>query len=172
MLPPWWWPGFEPENHVLEIVQGYARSASAHPLIVVGAAPLAQEYTDAIRAAAQLDPRVRLLGRVDDQDVLDQLYANAMTYLHGHSVGGTNPSLLRAMGAESPVLALDVDFNREVAGETARFWSGPQMLPALLAEAEADPAATAQAGASARRRAAEHYRRGARRRCLRRVSPR
>ena len=99
-----------------------------------------------------------MLGREDDQEVLDQLYANALTYLHGHSVGGTNPSLLRAMGAGSQVLALDVDFNREVAGGSARYWSGPDALPALLAEAEADPAATALAGAAARDRAAELYR--------------
>ena len=90
---------FEPENHVHEIVDGYHRARARLPLVVVGSAPYADEYTAAIEAAAEGDPRVRLLGGVWDQGQLDELYANALTYLHGHSVGGTNPSLLRAMGA-------------------------------------------------------------------------
>ena len=57
-----------------------------------------------MRSAAR-DPRIRLPGAVWDQGQLDELYANALTYLHGHSVGGTNPSLLRAMGAGTAVLA-------------------------------------------------------------------
>ena len=56
---------------------------------------------------------------VDDQDLLDALYAHAYTYAHGHSVGGTNPSLLRAMGAGTAVIAYDVPFNREVLDERA-----------------------------------------------------
>ena len=94
---------FEPENHVLEIVEGYRRSAASQPLLVVGSAPYANEYTSRIHEAAAGDPRIRLLGGVWDQRLLDQLYAHALTYLHGHSVGGTNPSLLRAMGAGTAV---------------------------------------------------------------------
>ena len=90
---------FEPENHVDLIVAGLRASAARRPLVVVGAAPYAEEYTARVRSEAHDDPRVRLLGAVWDQDLLDQLYAGALTYLHGHSVGGTNPSLLRAMGA-------------------------------------------------------------------------
>ncbi len=88
---------FEPENHVEQIVEGYQRSRAEMPLIVVGSAPYADEYTRRIHAAA--DDRVQFIGAVWDQELLDQLYANAFTYLHGHSVGGTNPSLLRAIGA-------------------------------------------------------------------------
>ena len=53
--------------------------------------------------AAGEDPRIRFLGGVYDQDLLDALYLHAHTYVHGHSVGGTNPSLLRAMGAGTAV---------------------------------------------------------------------
>ena len=81
---------FEPENHVEEIVQGYS-AASRHPLVVVGSAPYSGAYTAEIRSMADTDPRVRLLGGVWDQRQLDELYANALTYVHGHSVGGTNP---------------------------------------------------------------------------------
>src|SRR5215207_7890633 len=54
---------FEPENHVLEIVEGYRRSAAVRPLVVVGSAPYADEYTAAVTAAAGADPRIRLIGR-------------------------------------------------------------------------------------------------------------
>ena len=60
--------------------------------------------------------------RVWDQELLDQLYANAFTYLHGHSVGGTNPSLLRAIGAATATTAFDVVFNREVLGDAGRYF--------------------------------------------------
>ncbi len=149
---------FEPENHVLEIVQGYARSKSADPLLVVGAAPFAQRYTEQISATAAGDERIVLLGRVDDQAALDQLYANALTYLHGHSVGGTNPSLLRAMGAGAQVLAFDVNFNREVAGPDARYFATPADLAALLDEAEADPEGAVAAGSALQQRASQRYR--------------
>ena len=54
------------------------------------------------------DARVRFLGGVWDQALLNQLYANALTYQHGHSVGGTNPSLLRAIGAGAATDAFSV----------------------------------------------------------------
>lgn len=58
--------------------------------------------------------RIRWLGHVRDQSLLTRLWRNAGIYFHGHSVGGTNPALLQALGAGAPVLALDTPFNREV----------------------------------------------------------
>ena len=142
---------FEPENHVLEIVKGYVASTASLPLIVVGSAPYSDEYTQRVREAA--DGRVRFLGGVWDQELLDQLYANARTYLHGHSVGGTNPSLLRALGAGAPTVAFDVVFNREVLGNAGRYFSDPAGLSWLIADAEADPAASSERGRMALARA-------------------
>ena len=136
---------FESENHVLEIVRGYAQSDAAKPLVVVGSAPYADEYTAQIRDAA--DDRVPLMGGVWDQELLDQLYAHAASYLHGHSVGGTNPSLLRAAGAAASVVAFDVPFNREVVGEHALFFSTPADVADAVHAVEADPdAARARGG--------------------------
>jgi glycosyltransferase involved in cell wall biosynthesis len=135
---------FEPENHVLELVRGYVASDATKPLVVVGSAPYADAYIAAVREAA--DDRVRLLGGVWRQDLLDQLYANAYTYLHGHSVGGTNPSLLRAAGAGAPIIAWDVIFNREVLGEPAWFVGDEAAIRAALEAAEADPEDTAERG--------------------------
>lgn len=139
---------FEPENHVLEIVRGYAASGATLPLVVVGSAPYSDAYTRAIQQAA--DPRVRLVGGVWDQELLDELYANACTYLHGHSVGGTNPSLLRAAGAGAPVIAFDVSFNREVIGSDGWFFADEAELGRRILEAEVDPETAVATGARLR----------------------
>lgn len=149
---------FEPENHVLEIVRGYAQSAAELPLIVVGSAPYADEYTKAVRRVAHDDPRITMLGAVWDQDQLNQLYAHAVSYLHGHSVGGTNPSLLRAMGAGTAVLAWDVSFNREVLGGVGGFFDRPEAAARLIERAEADPATVQANAAAVQERARTEYR--------------
>ena len=148
---------FEPENHVDVIVEGYARSASVLPLIVVGSAPYSAAHTTRIREIAAADDRIRLLGGVYDQQLLDELYGNAASYLHGHSVGGTNPSLLRAMGAGAHVIAWNVGFNREVAGEVATYFSDAGEVAVQLAAAEAQPDVTFARGARLRERARKLY---------------
>ncbi|MGY1670789.1 DUF1972 domain-containing protein [Geodermatophilus sp. SYSU D00710] len=145
---------FEPENHVDVVVEGYAASDAAKPLVVVGSAPYADAYTRRVHALA--DERVRFLGGVWDQELLDQLYAHCATYLHGHSVGGTNPSLLRAIGAGAAVTAYDVDFNREVVRDSGRFFRTPQDVARQIAAVEADPEGTREAGRRARALAARY----------------
>ena len=148
---------FEPENHVLEIVEGYHRSSATAPLVVVGSAPYSAEYTRAISRAAEGDPRIRLLGGVYDQDLLDALYFHALTYVHGHSVGGTNPSLLRAIGAGTPVIAYDVGFNREVLNDEGWFFTSPQDIGELFTLVEGDPDAAAARGRRNRTDAARRF---------------
>jgi glycosyltransferase involved in cell wall biosynthesis len=148
---------FEPENHVREIVEGYHRSEAELPLVVVGSAPYADDYTAAIEAAAEGDPRIRLLGGVWDQGQLDELYANALTYLHGHSVGGTNPSLLRAMGAGTAVIAFDVDFNREVIGVEGEFFGTAADVAERVRKAELTSGEMLLRGWSLRERARQRY---------------
>jgi glycosyltransferase involved in cell wall biosynthesis len=125
---------FEPENHVLEAVHAFKASEETKPLVVVGSAPYSQWYVDAVHGAAANDPRIHFTSGIYDQELLDQLYGNATTYIHGHSVGGTNPSLLRAMGAGAAVLAYDVEFNREVTNDQALFWSDADALTGLFDE--------------------------------------
>jgi glycosyltransferase involved in cell wall biosynthesis len=142
---------FEPENHVDVIVDGYSRSSAALPLVVVGSAPYADEYTRRVHSLA--DDRVRFLGGVWDQELLDQLYANSRTYLHGHSVGGTNPSLLRALGAGAATTAFDVVFNREVLGDAGRYFRTAEDVAALVDATEQDSDDTAARSELARKRA-------------------
>ena len=150
---------FEPENHVDLILKAYRDSNSRLPLAVVGSAPYAEAYTERIRALAEGDSRIRLLGGVWDQDLLNQMYTQARSYLHGHSVGGTNPSLLRAMGAGTAVLAYDVVFNREVLGEEGgRYFNSAESLGESLEVLEEDSQLAGALGAAARERALGHYR--------------
>lgn len=148
---------FEKENNVLPAVQGYLRSDAKLPLVLVGSAPYASDYTAEIERLAASDPRIRLMGGVWNQDLLDQMYAHAATYIHGHSVGGTNPSLLRAMGAASPVLAYDVCFNREVLGADGQFFDSPDALAALLNAAEQSPQSMQDLGTELQSRVGTMY---------------
>lgn len=148
---------FEPENHVDVIVEGYHRSDATMPLVVVGSAPYSAKYTDSIGEIARRDPRIHLLGGVWDQDVLDQLYAHALSYLHGHSVGGTNPSLLRAMGAGTAIVGWDVVFNREVAGAAGSYFSTPAELAHSVEEVERYPFRFRDIGEHMQERARERY---------------
>lgn len=149
---------FEPENHVELIVRGYHASDAELPLVVVGSAPYSDDYTARVREAADGDPRIHLLGAVWDQDLLDQMYAHTRLYLHGHSVGGTNPSLLRAMGAGAPVSAYDVVFNHEMAGDGVAYFSDAKGVGDAVIAAESDPVAARRLGEQVRYRAAERYR--------------
>jgi glycosyltransferase involved in cell wall biosynthesis len=148
----------EPENHVDVIVEGYRRSGAILPLVVVGSVPYPSDHERTVQTLAASDPRIRMIGGVWDQDLLNSLYAGSASYLHGHSVGGTNPSLLRAMGAGASVIGWDVNFNREVLGDTGRFFATAAELAELVEATEKDPAAAHDLAESGRQRAAERYR--------------
>jgi glycosyltransferase involved in cell wall biosynthesis len=148
---------FEPENNLEIIIQGYQQSAARLPLLVVGGAVYATDYVDQIRELAERDGRVRLVGPIWDQELLDQLYANALLYLHGHSVGGTNPSLLRAVGAGAPVVAFDVCFNREVLGANNTLFSTPDGVASAVEAAEQDINGTLGRGVHTRRDVLQRY---------------
>jgi glycosyltransferase involved in cell wall biosynthesis len=146
---------FEPENHVLEIVRGYRASHARLPLVVVGAASYSHEYALAVERAAAGDPRIRLVGALWDQGLLDQLYCGSRSVLHGHSVGGTNPSLLRAMGAGTAITAYDCVFNREVTGGHALWFIDEKGVAMAV---EHDESGRDGRGSQARRRAETAYR--------------
>lgn len=69
------------------------------------------------------DARIKFVGTVYDQELLKKIREGAYGYFHGHEVGGTNPSLLEALGSTNLNLLLDVGFNREVAQDAAMYWT-------------------------------------------------
>lgn len=111
---------FEPENHILEMVRAAANRESGPPLIVVSNTNTDGAWQKEVMCHA--GPLVRFLGPVYDQKTLRALRFHSQVYVHGHSVGGTNPSLLEAMGTGSFVLAHDNPFNREVLGPMGRYF--------------------------------------------------
>jgi rhamnosyltransferase len=69
------------------------------------------------------DSRVKFVGTVYDQELLKNIRENAYAYIHGHTVGGTNPSLIEALGSTKLNLLIDVGFNKEVGEDGALYWN-------------------------------------------------
>lgn len=105
------------------------------------------------------DERIKFVGTVYDQEMLKKIRENAYAYFHGHTVGGTNPSLIEALGSTDLNLLVDVGFNREVAEESALYWSMTQGdLAQLIDKADEMSADEIQKmGQCAKKRVAEAY---------------
>ena len=103
----------EPENQIHVLLDAYARSQRRLPLLVLGGFD-ANAYGRELKAQ---HPEAHFAGGVYDAAALDALRGRSALYLHGHSVGGTNPSLIEAMAAGALVVAHDNLFNRWVMGE-------------------------------------------------------
>ena len=69
------------------------------------------------------DKRIKFVGTVYEEELLKKIRENAYAYIHGHSVGGTNPSLLEALSATQLNILYDVGFNREVGQDACIYWS-------------------------------------------------
>ena len=125
----------EPENHVLEIIEGVERSKSMRPLVILGDVKNPNQYVKEL--LIHQSARVRFLGTVYDREKLVALRYHAHCYIHGHSVGGTNPSLLEAMACSSLIVAHDNPFNREVLDGSGLFFKNRNDLAAVLDAIEA-----------------------------------
>ncbi|NMG47277.1 DUF1972 domain-containing protein [Azoarcus communis] len=112
----------EPENSLLEIVSGFSRKPRGMKLVVLGKYDRSHDYQNQVLAAA--GDEVLFVGAIYDKKVVSALRFHSALYVHGHQVGGTNPSLVEALGAGNAVLAHDNKFNRWVAGDRACFFEG------------------------------------------------
>lgn len=101
----------EPENNVDMIIKGFLLSNSKYPLIIVGNTLDTKYVNDLLKYKSN---NVLFVGGIYNKDELNSLRYCCKAYVHGHSVGGTNPSLLEALGAGNYVIAHDNPFNREV----------------------------------------------------------
>jgi glycosyltransferase involved in cell wall biosynthesis len=147
----------EPENNPDIVVREYAASDATMPLLVVGGANYESGYLAELEATP--DPRVRFLGPIYEPEHIEALFLGARAYVHGHEVGGTNPSLVTAMGCGQVVLAHDVRFNREVLAGNGLLWTKePGSLQARIEEVEADADALQdRAAVTCRERIREFY---------------
>lgn len=135
-----------PENSLDAMLAGFSRSSSKRRLVVVGDANYRNAFHERLQQMAAADERIMMVGRVSDQQLLKELWCNAYAYVHGHSVGGTNPALLRAMGYGACVVARDTVFNREVLGDTGLFFEDEASVTRLIDELDPDPARVERLG--------------------------
>lgn len=127
------------ENNPDLIVRAFERLKTKKLLAVAGGVNYRSEFVRRLRQTR--DPRVRFLGHVGDAVHIKELHCNAYAYLHGHSLGGTNPSLLKALGYSNCILALNTPFNREVLdGYGIMFEHDVDDLVRQLQAIENDPA--------------------------------
>ena len=103
---------FEPENHPLLTAKAFSKLRTDKKLVIVGGSPYSTSYVR--KLMRYRSTKVLFPGFIYDHEVLRELWCNCFAYVHGNSVGGTNPTLLQAMGAGCFVIAYDVLFNREV----------------------------------------------------------
>ena len=128
----------EPENSLLEIIQAYTQAPRRFPLLVLGhfrpeQNPYHAKVLDTAKAGNVLFP-----GAIYDANIVKSLRFHATAYMHGHQVGGTNPSLVEAMAVGNAVIAHSNPYNRWVAGENARYFHDVGSLVDHLDAIEAD----------------------------------
>ena len=115
---------FVPENNFETIIREFMKSGTKKDLVIVTDYQNNAFYDELLKSTGfNKDSRIKFVGTVYDQPLLKKIRENAFAYIHGHSVGGTNPSLLEALGLTDVNLLFDVIFNREVAEDGAKYWS-------------------------------------------------
>lgn len=120
----------EPDNSILEIVKAFSAKRRPVDLVVLGKYTPTRKYHKKVLDAAS--EQVIFPGVVYEPDRVLRLRANALFYIHGHRVGGTNPSLVEALGAGSPIIAHDNEFNKWVAADAAVYFRSESDLSAAV----------------------------------------
>lgn len=141
----------EPENNILPMIQAFASKPRDLDFICLGKLePDKNTYHQAVIAASA--GRVIFPGAIYDPSAVQALRFHAAAYCHGHSVGGTNPSLVEAMGAGNAIIAHDNPYNRWVAGDDQFFFSDATECGAVFDRIANDPDAPSRARIQARAR--------------------
>ena len=115
---------FVPENNYETVIREFMKSSTERDLVII-CNHEGNAYFDELRQITGFDKdkRVKFVGTVYDQDLLKYIRNQAFAYIHGHEVGGTNPGLLEALAQTDLNLIYNVDFNHQVAQETALYWN-------------------------------------------------
>ncbi|MEI8278330.1 MAG: DUF1972 domain-containing protein [Bacteroidota bacterium] len=111
----------EPENNIEMIIKGYVQSGNLQPLVVVGKTD--NYFGTYLKETYQAQNQIKFTGGIYDGDIINNLRYFSLLYFHGHSVGGTNPSLLEAMGCSALIAANDNVFNKAVLGNDALYFA-------------------------------------------------
>ena len=145
-----------PENNADLIVRAFEKVTTKRLLAIAGNANYRSAFVDQLKETK--DPRVKFLGHVANPEHVKELHCNAYAYIHGHSLGGTNPALLKALGYGNCVLALGTAFNKEVLQDYGiLFENNPLDLTDKLQQIEDHPEIAARYGLRAPERIREAY---------------
>ncbi len=150
---------FVPENNVETIIREFMSSSTTKDLAIITTENKSLYNTLERKLHFSEDPRIKFVGTVYDQELLKKIREHAYAYLHGHQVGGTNPSLLEALASTKMNLLLNVGFNREVAGRSALYWNKIKgSLSQLIADCDAmSEQERAKFGRRAKKRIRDEY---------------
>lgn len=121
----------EPENNISTIIEGYRNAKTNYPLIIFGGL---NEYGLALKDKYIDDPRIKFVGPNYNQEELNNLRHYSRYYFHGHSVGGTNPSLLEAMASNALIIANNNIFNKSILNEGAIYFDSDTHITKILNE--------------------------------------
>lgn len=126
----------EPENNIHILLEAFAENA-AMPLVTVGNW-MNSEYGRDLLKKYRDKQNIFQLSPIYDQIRLNELRLGCTLYLHGHSCGGTNPSLVEAMYLGLPIVAFDVNFNRETTENKALYFRDAEELKNICGSIEAE----------------------------------
>jgi glycosyltransferase involved in cell wall biosynthesis len=145
----------EPDNSILPMVEAFSRRRRGMKLVVLGKLEESSAYHAAVKAAAS--DEVLFPGAIYEQKTVQALRFHARAYCHGHTVGGTNPSLVEALWCGNAVLAHRNRFNLWTAGAEQFFFSDADECEGMIERILTDDIAVARAGRMARLRAATDF---------------
>lgn len=152
---------FVPENNYETIIREFMASPTRRQLVILTNAS-ENKFMKALRESTGFDKDKRIVfaGTVYEHELVKRIREGAIAYIHGHEVGGTNPSLLEGLASTQINILMDVCFNREVGGDaTLYFDKNPGTLQKAIAQAEAMPLEERAAyGKKARQRILDDYR--------------
>ena len=115
---------FVPENNYKTMISEFMKSNTKKDLVIITNVEKNKFYEKLRKATGfEKDSRIKFVGTVYEKELIKKIRENAFAYIHGHSVGGTNPSLIEALATTDLNLLFDVGFNREVAEDGALYWS-------------------------------------------------
>lgn len=120
----------EPENNIDIVLEAFSRNPR-YTLVMVGNWNNS-EYGKQIRTRYAMFSNLILLDPIYDQRKLDLLRGNAYLYIHGHSAGGTNPSLVEAMYLGLPIITYDVSYNRTTTENKAFYFKTPEDILKII----------------------------------------
>jgi len=150
---------FVPENNYETMIREFMKSNTKRDFAII--TNVNKKFLEELEKKLHFarDARIKFVGTVYNQELLMKIRENAYGYFHGHEVGGTNPSLLEALGSTKLNLLLDVGFNREVALDTALYWNKQDGdLARVINEADQiDNRKIEEMGSNAQKRIKEAY---------------